>query len=344
MTGPNDMADVTHGGNLDDASLRYGTPEGGWLDLSTGINPHAYPLPDLPAGVWTALPTAAAEAALCAAAQGAYGAKSPDNVVAAPGTQALIQAIPRVLGHDRAAIVGPTYGEYLPAWRAAGADVHTASDLEGAVAALDGARNPALVLCNPNNPDGRTFDPARLIALADRHLRTRGTLVVDEAFADVVPEISLAGRSDRPAVIVLRSFGKFFGLAGVRLGFALCGTGTRAYLRTALGPWAVPGPAIAIGRTALADLAWQDATRRRLADDRARLDELLTHAGFEVLGGTPLYRLAHHADAQGWHDRLARHGVWTRPFPHAQDRLRFGLPGTEDGWARLGRALGLQAG
>ncbi len=332
-------ARVAHGGDLAAAQARYGTPAGGWLDLSTGINPHPYPLPELAKALWTALPQAHAEAALREAAAGAYAAPSPDTVVSAPGTQALIQLLPRALASDRAAVVGPTYGEYAPAWRAAGAAVHEVPDLDAGLAALDGASRPALVLCNPNNPDGRAWSPDRLIPIADRLARAGGTLVVDEAFADVVPEISLAGAAEQPGLVVLRSFGKFFGLAGLRLGFALGAPPLARTMARALGPWSVPGPALEVGRIALADDAWQTAMRTRLAADAERLRALLVDAGFDPVGGTPLYQLVSHADAAGWHDRLARHGVWVRAFPHRSTWLRLGLPGDPAGWQRLTAAL-----
>ncbi|MBK1667258.1 threonine-phosphate decarboxylase [Rhodovibrio sodomensis] len=338
--GGHDGPRVAHGGNLADARASYGTPEAGWLDLSTGINPHPYPLPELPRDLWTALPQADAEAALIQAAADAYGAPSAATVVPAPGTQALIQLLPRVLGSDRAAVVGPTYGEYAPAWRAAGATVEAVGDLEAGLTALAGAARPALVVCNPNNPDGRTWSPDRLIDLAGTLAAHGGTVVVDEAFADVVPEVSVTHAADRPGLVVLRSFGKFFGLAGLRLGFALApGTLARA-IGDALGPWAVAGPAIALGRTALADRAWQTAMRARLASEAGALDDLLAGAGLTPAGGTSLYRLVEHADAAGWHDRLARLGIWVRAFPDRPSRLRVGLPGDERGWQRLAAALG----
>jgi cobalamin biosynthetic protein CobC len=331
---------VPHGGNLGDARARYGTPPGGWVDLSTGINPHPYPLPDLPPALWTALPQADDHAALLAAAAGAYGAPSPESLVAAPGTQALIQLLPRVLGSDRAAVIGPTYGEYAPAWRAAGACVREVDDLDAGLAALDGARRPALILCNPNNPDGRRIEPARLTALADRLARRAGTLVVDEAFADVVPSVSVAAAADRSGLVVLRSFGKFFGLAGLRLGFAVAAPDLAAALGRALGPWAVAGPALAVGRTALTDDAWQTAMRARLDREAAELRRLLGRAGLEIAGGTPLYVLARHAQAATCHDRLAREGLWVRAFPERPERLRLGLPGSAAAWERLTAALG----
>jgi cobalamin biosynthetic protein CobC len=217
--------------------------------------------------------------------------------------------------------------------------VHDVSDLDAGLAALDGAARPALVLCNPNNPDGRRWSPDSLTAAADRLAQAGGTLVVDEAFADVAPEVSLAASAERRGLVVLRSFGKFFGLAGLRLGFALCAPTLAHPLARALGPWPVPGPALEVGRIALADDAWQTAMRARLAADAEHLRILLVEAGFDPVGGTPLYQLVRHADAVGWHDRLARNGVWVRAFPHRATWLRFGLPGDPAGWERLTAAL-----
>lgn len=336
--------DLRHGGNLADARARYGTPAGGWLDLSTGINPHPYPLPDLPRALWTALPQADAEARLKAAAAGAYGAPAQAAIVPAPGTQALIQLLPRVLGSDRAAVVAPTYGEYAPAWQAAGARVQEVADAKAGLSALAGARRPALILCNPNNPDGWTVPADQLHTLADRLAAAGGVLVVDEAFADVAPEVSVAARADRPGLVVLRSFGKFFGLAGLRLGFALCPPELGRALGQALGPWAVPGPALEVGRIALADDAWQTAMRHRLSQEAYRLEALLDRAGLESAGGTALFRLVRHGEASVWHARLARAGVWVRAFPQQPELLRVGLPGGPADWHRLTRGLGLETG
>ncbi|MBK1695716.1 threonine-phosphate decarboxylase [Rhodovibrio salinarum] len=332
---------MAHGGNLATARARYGIPADGWIDLSTGINPHAYPLPDLPQALWTALPQADNTTALTEAAARAYGVPNPATLVPAPGTQALIQRLPRILGSDHAAVIGPTYGEYTPAWKAAGAVVTEASEIDAALDALSGAARPALILCNPNNPDGRTTDPARLIALADRLATAGGTLVVDEAFADVAPDISVGPWGSRPGLVVLRSFGKFFGLAGVRLGFAVCPPALAHEMSCDLGPWAVSGPALAVGRTALADDAWQTAMRVRLSQEAERLQTLLSQAGFKVVGGTPLYVLVQSVEAPAWHDRLARAGIWVRAFPERSELLRFGLPADRDGWHRLSATLGV---
>jgi cobalamin biosynthetic protein CobC len=205
------------------------------------------------------------------------------------------------------------------------------------LAAPAGAK--AVVLVNPNNPDGRSWPPGQVLAVADEMAARGGVLIVDEAFADAEPGLSAAPYTGRDGLIVLRSFGKFFGLAGVRLGFALGPAAIIEKLDAALGPWAVSGPAIEIGTAALADLAWREAARARYGELAARLDALLTDAGLQIIGGTALFRLASHAQAGELHAHLASRSIWARRFEDHPRWLRFGLPGTEPAFARLAAAL-----
>jgi cobalamin biosynthesis protein CobC len=335
---PGEAAALPHGGRLGEARARFpGAPEP-WLDLSTGINPHAYPLPDLPPAAFTRLPEPEEQAALEGLAGTAYGAADAAMVVAAPGTQALISLLPRLFPASDVAVLGPTYNEHAAAWRAAGVAVRDVAEFD----ALAGGGTA--VLCNPNNPDGRRHPPGPLLALADRMQTRGGLLVVDEAFADLEPAwagepLALARHLPHPALVVLRSFGKTYGLAGLRLGFALAAPERAAVIRAALGPWAVSGPALVAGQAALADGAWRAAMAERLAADVARLDALLAEAGLRVLGGTRLFRLAESGRAPAWFERLGRAGILVRAFPDQPTRLRFGLPGTEADWARLRAAL-----
>jgi len=307
-----------------------------WIDLSTGINPRPYPIPPIPAEAWTRLPGRSEEAALRRAAAAAYGAPGPDRVAPAPGTQVLISLLPRLRPPGRVAVLSPTYGEHAAAWRAAGHDV-VETDRAEDLAAADVA-----VATRPNNPDGRLLPRADALALA-RALAVRGGwLVADEAFADVIdPSESLCAHADAPGLVVLRSFGKFFGLAGVRLGFAVCAPALVALVARALGPWATSGPAVAIGTAALSDGAWIADERLRLGAGAARLDTLLAAVGLRVVGGTTLFRLVEHPDAQDRADRLGRAGIYVRRFPARPDRLRFGLPANERAWRRLADALGI---
>ena len=306
-----------------------------FLDLSTGINPVPYPLAALPAEAATRLPDADDEARLRDVAAQAYNAADPAMVVAAPGTQILISLLPHLLRlpQPRVAILAPTYAEHAAAWRSVGAHVENVTD------PADLAQADIAVVGNPNNPDGRRTDPRHLLALADRLAPRAGLLIVDEAFADLEgPGLSLVPHLPHPAILVLRSFGKTYGLAGLRLGFALAAPGLAARLRQALGPWAVAGPALAAGLQTLPDSSWRDAAALRLERDALRLDSLLADRAMTLVGGTRLFRLYEGEAAQTLHDRLGRAGILTRRFDEAPHRLRFGLPGCERDWVRLTKA------
>jgi cobalamin biosynthesis protein CobC len=326
------MAFAYHGGAIDAARRLAPDAPTPWIDLSTGINPHAYPLPDLEPDVWTRLPTGEAIAALESAAARRYGA-APEAVVAGPGSQALIHALARLAPKGVVGGLGAIYGGHVEAFAAAGARLVQAASLE-ALAECDVA-----VVVNPNNPDGQVAGRVDLLDLHARLLLRGGLLIVDEAFADFEDDESLTPFLPAIGAVVLRSFGKTFGLAGLRLGFAVASPDVGKRLRAALGPWPVSGAAIAIGAKALADLEWTAAMAIRLGQEAARLDALLTDNGWRLLGGTRLFRLAWRGDAAEAFERLLGAGVLTRLFPDAQDRLRFGIPGEEAHWARLAAAL-----
>ncbi|MEO1104509.1 MAG: aminotransferase class I/II-fold pyridoxal phosphate-dependent enzyme, partial [Pseudomonadota bacterium] len=263
-----------HGGDLGDAAALGGRAP--WLDLSTGINPTPYPATPSTAAL-TLLPQQRALKDTLLAARSAYAVPSLAAIMAAPGTQAILQWLPIVAPSRTVAILGPTYAEHETLWRRAGATVRIVGDLEAA------AEADCVVVVNPNNPDGRLIAADRLAAFASE--RSDRRVIVDEAFCDLCPEASVAGA---PGTLVLRSFGKFFGLAGVRLGFAIGEPAVVSALTQAMGPWAVSGPALQIGAQALADEEWTEATRARLRKERAALDGILAAAGLSVIGGTDL--------------------------------------------------------
>jgi len=312
-----------HGGDVGAIRRRYPQAPEPWIDLSTGINPVPYPVPDLGPAIWNCLPTQDQERALIEAAAARYGVRDPATIAAAPGTQALIQLLPRLVPTSRVAVLGPTYAEHAHCWAAHGHDVAVVPELVPA---------DVTIVVNPDNPTGRLLSPQALRAI-------RGLLIVDEAFIDVL-EAGASLASDLPAnTIVLRSFGKTYGLAGVRLGFAIAEPPVAERIRRELGPWAVSGPALEIGRQALGDTEWLQTATTRLATDRQRLDDLLLAAGCEILGGTPLFRLARHADATGVAAALAGQGIHVRQFAHEPQWLRFGLPADAAAFARLTAAL-----
>ncbi len=307
------------------AQARFGGMD--WIDLSTGINRAPYPLPSLPPQVWTTLPTAAATARLLTAAGAAYRSQAP--MLAVAGAQAAIQLIPKLSTPARARILAPTYNEHAAAFRSAGWQVDEVTTL----AAIEGA--DLAVVVNPNNPDGRSHAPEDLLRLTARV----GRLVVDESFADARPDLSLAAKAGQDRLIVLRSFGKFYGLAGARLGFILGSDADIATLAEMAGPWPVSGPAIAIGEAALSDRGWAEATVARLRAEAARLDVLAQSAGWKCVGGTELFRLYDTPNALAAREKLARSQIWTRMFPCSDRWLRLGLPGQPAEWDRLAAAL-----
>ncbi|MGE5545717.1 MAG: threonine-phosphate decarboxylase CobD [Solirubrobacterales bacterium] len=314
-----------HGGNLAAAAARWGSPPDGWIDLSTGVNPWPYPVGSISGEVWARLPSQGDDRALRHAAARAYGVPGPDWVLPAPGSSPLIRWLAQMTPRCRVAVLGPTYSEHAEAWTAAGHDTRVVADLEGAAGA------DVVVVVNPNNPDGRRIVPERLVGLG-------GLVVVDEAFGEVAPELTVA-RYLRPGMVVLRSFGKFYGLAGLRLGFALAPPDMVARLEQALGPWAVSGPALVVGARALADGAWADATRAHLASMAQRLDAVLAQAGMEAAGGTALFRFVSDARAPELYERLGRSGILVRAFADRPRVLRIGLPSSEGDLQRLAAAL-----
>lgn len=326
---------MKHGGDLTDAIAKYGGAPEDWLDLSTGINPQPWPIPaDIPRTAWSRLPGRSDQLDLIAAARSAYRLDAGVGVVSAPGTQALIQWVARLAPAGGVAVVSPTYGEHEAAWRQAGRNVTGVRSL----ASLPQSMRHA-VLVRPDNPDGSMVPEGEVVAAA-REIATRdGWLVVDEAFIDVCPSFSVARHVADLPIVVLRSFGKFYGLAGLRLGFAIAAPAIADSIATALGPWAVSGPALEVGRRALLDEVWAEATRVRLAHDAKVLDAVLGAAGLAVVGGTDLYRLVRHGRASAIHDQLGKAHIWTRRFDWAPDLIRFGLAGTSAGRARLTAAL-----
>lgn len=320
-------ATVDHGGGVDAAVARWGGLRADWIDLSTGINPVPFPLPALTPGDWAALPDAGAQARLDRAARAFWGVPDGAAVLAAPGASALIARAPSLRSIGRVTIPGPTYNEHARAFRAAGWDV------------AEGGPCTARVVVHPNNPDGRIWTAET----AAQGLEPGGLLVIDESFGDVMPDASLIALAARPGTLILKSFGKFWGLAGLRLGFAIGDPALIDRLALWLGPWPVSGPALATGAAALESPDWAQATRARLAADAARLDALMTRAGATIAGGCDLFRLYDTPDAAAWADRLGRAHILARTFPYSDRWLRLGLPGTPAAWARLAAALRVAA-
>ncbi|WP_206335918.1 threonine-phosphate decarboxylase CobD [Rhizorhabdus phycosphaerae] len=322
-----------HGGGLSAARRHFGGHAEDWLDLSTGVNPKPWASSEPVAIDWTRLPDEEALEDLERAAAAHFGC-TDEHVCAVPGTELALRLIGRLLG-GTGEVLAPSYRSHVEMF-----DTARCITLEQAAASgMGGGEEGVLVLANPNNPDGRTIDRASLLAL--HHAVPRRWLLVDEAYADVCPEMSLAGDvPDAERLVVLRSFGKFFGLAGLRLGFVVAPPAFLARLRAVLGAWPINAAAIAMAGSAYRDRSWIGAARTRLPIEAAKLDRVLQSHGYAPQGGCPLFRLVETEDAAFLFERLARHHILVRPFAEYSRWIRFGLPDSALSLERLDRALG----
>jgi len=317
---------LEHGGRLAEAMARHGHAREDWLDLSTGINPQSYPAPMLAQEVWHRLPEASP--ALLDAARGYYRVA---QLLSVAGSQAAIQALPRLRSASRVLIGAPAYAEHSDRWRRAGHDVSELpyAELEHALDSCD-----VMVVCNPNNPTGAMISPEVLRTWAARLAERGGWLVVDEAFADAELQHSVA--ANLPGLIILRSLGKFFGLAGLRLGFVIAEPNLLDALADEIGPWSVSEAAQVIGAAALRDTAWQQAMRASLRHDGLRLHELLIAHGIEA-HGCALFQWWSEPRAEAFAEHMALRAIWVRKFSYGG--IRLGLPFHERDWMRLSHSL-----
>ena len=322
-----------HGGALDAMRRRFPNAPEPWVDLSTGINPWPWPTAGHEFGGLHRLPTRLDRERCAAAMAAAFGL--PERAVGVvPGSELLIHLLPTLLQPRRIAVLAPSYGDHARVWGAAGIEVTETSD-----PLAEAGKADAVVICNPNNPDGRRFPPEQVEAARCRLGRRGGWLIIDEAFADLEPDLSSAPRVPAGNLLVLRSTGKFFGLPGLRLGALLGPPEFLQLLAQRLGGRSVSTPALAIGAAAYADRAWQSATRRRLAQARQRLDRVLLPGPCRVVGGTDLFRYVEVPNAHGLWRQLSGQGIYVRRFPWSRSHLRIGLPKDAAAEAKLQAAL-----
>ncbi|USG62308.1 threonine-phosphate decarboxylase CobD [Sneathiella marina] len=323
-----------HGGDLQWAQSYFSQAKGPWLDLSTGINPRAYPIPAISPEAWQRLPGGGEEQSMLAAAKKFYGASRSAKICAVPGTQLSIQMIPRLYARSQVDILSPTYAEHAASWKQAGHQVREISCLKEI---SEKAR--FVIVVHPNNPDGKTFEKSKLVALSNRLRSRNGQLIIDEAFADTNQDCSLVSEISQDGPLILKSFGKFFGLAGLRLGFCLGPATTIDDLRQSLGPWAVSGVAMEIATKALQDDIWISQTRRSLNTASEQLETLLREFGFNIIGRSSLFCCVQIDSSDKLFEYLCERGIYCRMFPERPGFLRFGLPNTEEDWQRFTAAL-----
>jgi len=324
---------VEHGGDLARAVQTYGIERSKWIDLSTGINPNGYEIKHLSHACFHRLPEREDLFDLEQVARRAYGVKETTGLISAPGTEFLIHALPQLRFQAKVAVLSPTFSSHETAWMRFGHDVRRISDLK----ALQDEQ--VVIVVNPNNPDGRVIAPKKLRKLAQKLTERGGFLVIDEAFVDVAPEHSFVPMHDKNNVIVLRSVGKFYGVAGVRLGFAIGANRYLDALRQILGAWAVSGPAIELGAQVLSDETWAEQTRAVLKRQSAQHQELLLSKGLKVVGGSVLFHLIEVNDARKLHVQLAKRAIWTRVFDYDVRWLRLGLCKSQNELSRFALEL-----
>jgi cobalamin biosynthesis protein CobC len=325
---------IDHGGALDRAIQTYGGKPDEWLDLSTGINPISYKLPPLPPSLWAWLPDKKLEDDTLYAARDYYGIPENAGGAIGPGSQSLIQIYPGLLPAGMAEVLTPTYEEHAANLIRLGWQVEAVQDFRG----LD-ARTSVTVAVNPNNPDGKRIGLSEIERVAEILAKRGGFLVVDEAFSDTEEGTSAAHLAGMDGLIILKSFGKFFGLAGIRLGFAFGPAALTDRLRAMLGPWAVAGTALEIARKAYGDPQGVAELKARIAESRKSLSEVLKENGLKEIGGTQLFALIEHPEAERMYEGLAHQHILARRFAHSPNWLRIGLAAHEVEYWRLSKAL-----
>ena len=327
-----------HGGRLNAAARAYNIPVAQWLDLSTGINPHGWPVAAVPDDIWRRLPEE--DDGLADIIRAQAGVPDSAHCLPVPGSQSAIERLPFLRRPCRVGIPEPGYHEHGHWWRQAGHEViplplELACNEPVWADTLD-----VLVWIQPNNPTGLALAPDQLLEWHKRLATRGGWLVLDEAFADGLDELSLSRYtgSASPGLVVMRSLGKFFGLAGIRAGAVLTDATIAAGLKDLIGPWALSGPARFLMARALEDTGWQSKMTVMLMEQSERLAGVLDQFGLTPSGGTLLFRYVPHPDAARIADALAQNGILVRHFQQPS-ALRFGLPGDEAQWQRLCKIL-----
>lgn len=333
------LSPPAHGGNLQQAMDRYGGEPSEWLDLSSAINADAWPIPPIPDTVWHHLPQASRSwPTVC---RRYYGSTYPYDGRLCAGSQAVIMALPRTLQPCTVWLLAGSYGEHAYHWQQAGHTVIEWSlpELYQALQQPLAHWPDVLLLVNPDNPSGHRY-PMEQLRYWQQGLQARGGwLLLDEAFMDCTPEHSwLQHATDEAAdnVIVLRSLGKFFGLAGARLGVVFAGPQLQQALDILLGPWPLTGASQWLVERVLDDRAWQCSQRQRLLVQQQRAQTVFS--SWPVLTIHPLFVTLDSAEVLRWHQAFAQQRIWTRVFPQ-QQRLRLGLPSNELAWQRLQQTL-----
>ncbi|MCI2284082.1 threonine-phosphate decarboxylase CobD [Colwellia sp. MSW7] len=330
---------LIHGGQLQQVAKQYNIPAENWLDLSTGIAPFSYPIPSIPEKVYQSLPQTSSD--LKTAAKRYYNA---DNLLVTNGSQAIIKLLPTLWRKKNplsTTVYLPEQGykEHALAWQTAGFTVYWYKNELLEQEPIE--NNTVLVIINPNNPTGQLYSQSTLIKYQEKLEKSNGLLVIDEAFIDVVsPSHSMSHTINSNSntinnTLILRSFGKFFGLAGIRIGFLIGSETWIEKFNDQLGPWQVNGPAQFIAQSALSDYQWHEQQKQKLqllsADLRTILTKSIPSEYINKITGTDLFQTVYFTEstetksrAENYYASLCQQAVYARLTDDKQ-ALRFGL-------------------
>lgn len=306
-----------HGGNLDEAAQAYGFEPGMMHDLSTGIAPMSYQMPLPASDAYQALPLASDMEALCKVARACYRVPDAASLCVGGGSQALLAALPYLFASCLVWCPEPTYNEHHYRWEKASHQV------DGGLSCPQEAK--IIILGQPNNPTGRLWQADEIARYLAHVKQCDGLLIIDEAFVDIMPEHSSCQIAGDEALVILRSVGKFYGLAGLRVGFAIGGANFIARLQDEIGPWPVSQPALLVAKTALADKDWQARHLAKLQEICDWQSDVLAKAGFEIITSMALFITIRHKRMAAFHHHLASHGYWTRIYQNDKQMMRLGL-------------------
>ncbi|MFC7290423.1 threonine-phosphate decarboxylase CobD [Hirschia litorea] len=327
--------DLVHGGSLDYMVQQFPSAPKPWLDLSTGINPRPYPIASIQVSALNHLPTTTAYDN-CRKAMATAFLCPKETIMPAPGSEVLIRLLPTIIKPKKIAVLSPTYGDHLKVWRMEGLDVVESPDL-----LLENKNADCVVLCNPNNPDGQTFNYETLTALHTLMRERNGWLILDEAYIDLYPHLSFCSQAGADNLIILKSIGKFYGLAGLRLGALIAPPPILNAMAQRLGVWSISDFALDIGAKVYKDAAWKTQTRTHLQGASQRLRAILLQAGLTITGSTDLFSFVETQNAHSLWEQLAKLGIYTRRFSWSETHLRIGMPADEAGERHLKQALNL---
>ena len=317
---------IHHGGDIDLAIKKYGGEREDWIDLSTGINGTSYPWQQSIKFELRNLPSNKLLVNLERAASAAYKVAENTETAAVSGAQQIISLLPICLkSYNSVAILGPTYNEYEKAFKSSGIKAQTVSEVSKL------SSSDIAIIVNPNNPTGKVIAEE---ILDDLSKKVR-ILIIDESFKT----FSSRRIQKFENVIQINSLGKFFGLAGVRLGFVSGPSDFIKSVRRMLGPWPISSIAAEIGTIALNDNTWISEMEKILLEGSNVLHKACSTKNWKLVGKTNLFHTYATSSSLEVEKQFAAHYIWIRTFDYSETWVRLGIPTSKYEWTRVRQAL-----